>query len=307
MEDFSALPDFDSLPYSPDGSLPGCAWKLFDHNRQADQLGTLNLLTQDKVLDAARRKSNVRSTLQHRILDLSSSGMYASDEHVSFCPQHGSHWDTPLHFAHQKSKKYYNGLGHQGFHSQNALHQGTRLWSARGGICGRGVLLDWAAWAAEHNVPYHPIGNHKITVAQLEEVANWQKTTLSPGDILFLRTGFVSWCNTAATDDENRRRMLERAEYSGVEASIESCRWHWNHHFSAVVSDTITYEAWPTGEIVLHEYFLAMWGMPIGKLWDLEKLSEVCRSRQRWSFFLTSAPLNVASAVGSPPNALAIF
>jgi hypothetical protein len=121
MEDFSALPDFDSLPYSPDGSLSGCAWHLFDHNGQVDQLGTLNLLTQDKVLNAARREilcgqtvsldwglenppysGFQRSTLQHHILDLSRSGIYASDDQVSFCPQHGSHWDTPLHFAHQK-------------------------------------------------------------------------------------------------------------------------------------------------------------------------------------------------------------
>jgi hypothetical protein len=58
---------------------------------------------------------------------------------------------------------------------------------------------------------------------------------------------------------------------------------------------------------VLHEYFLPMWGMPVGKLWDLEKLSEVYRSLQRWSFFLTSAPLNIASGIGSPSNAIALF
>lgn len=121
MSDLVALPDFDALPCTPDGSLDGCAWKLFDKNGQADQLGTLNLLTQERVLDAARREilcgqtvtlnwgleypqysGFKRSTLQHRIIDLSPSRIYANDDEVSFCPQHGSHWDTPLHFAHQK-------------------------------------------------------------------------------------------------------------------------------------------------------------------------------------------------------------
>lgn len=116
-----SLPDFDALPYSPDGTLDGCAWKLFDRNGQADQLGTLNLLTPEKVLDAARGEilcgqtvslnwglenppysGFKRKTLQHRIIDLGPSGIYANDDEVSLCPQHGSHWDTPLHFAHQK-------------------------------------------------------------------------------------------------------------------------------------------------------------------------------------------------------------
>jgi hypothetical protein len=159
---------------------------------------------------ASARSMDPTGTL-HCILHIRSTAHCVDNEH-----------DFPL--TRLRSKRYYNGLGYQEFHSQNALHQGTRLWSARGGICGRGVLLDWAAWAAEHNVQYHPVRQHKITVAQLEEVARWQKTRLDPGDILFLRTGFVSWCNTAM-DDEHRRGILERAEYSGVEASIESCKW----------------------------------------------------------------------------------
>jgi hypothetical protein len=50
-----------------------------------------------------------------------------------------------------------------------------------------------------------------------------------------------------------------------------------------------------------------MWGMPIGEMWDLEALAAECEKQQRWTFFLTSAPLNVTGGVASPPNALAIF
>lgn len=57
----------------------------------------------------------------------------------------------------------------------------------------------------------------------------------------------------------------------------------------------------------IHDFSLALWGTPLGELWDLEELSEVCKKLNKWSFFITSAPLNVAGGVASPPNALAIL
>lgn len=43
----------------------------------------------------------------------------------------------------------------------------------------------------------------------------------------------------------------------------------------------------------LHEKLLALWGVPIGELWDLEKLAEKCVERKQWTFFLSSAPNHV--------------
>lgn len=59
--------------------------------------------------------------------------------------------------------------------------------------------------------------------------------------------------------------------------------------------------------LVLHQYFLALFGLNIGELWDLKALSEACKEKKKYSFLLTSCPLNVSGSVGSPPNALAIF
>jgi len=42
----------------------------------------------------------------------------------------------------------------------------------------------------------------------------------------------------------------------------------------------------------LHEYILALWGMPLGEMLDLEKLAQTCREKNRWTFFFTSAPAN---------------
>lgn len=45
----------------------------------------------------------------------------------------------------------------------------------------------------------------------------------------------------------------------------------------------------------------------IGELFDLEALARTCQELQRWSFFVTSVPLNMPGGVSSPPNAMAIF
>ena len=50
-----------------------------------------------------------------------------------------------------------------------------------------------------------------------------------------------------------------------------------------------------------------MFGMAIGELWDLKDLAAHCKKTGRYSFMLTSAPLNISGLIGSPPNALAIF
>ncbi|KAK5254187.1 hypothetical protein LTR16_004900, partial [Cryomyces antarcticus] len=57
----------------------------------------------------------------------------------------------------------------------------------------------------------------------------------------------------------------------------------------------------------IHEFQLAFWGSPIGEMWDLEKLSEMCKEKKRWTFFLTSAPFNTPGGVASLANALAVF
>lgn len=53
--------------------------------------------------------------------------------------------------------------------------------------------------------------------------------------------------------------------------------------------------------------FLPSSGCPIGELWNLEELAKVCAEQKQYSFFLTSAPLNVPGGVASPPNAVAVF
>jgi hypothetical protein len=57
----------------------------------------------------------------------------------------------------------------------------------------------------------------------------------------------------------------------------------------------------------LHEYILALWGMPLGEMLDLEKLSQLCKQRKRYFFFFSSAPNNCLGGVSSHVNGTAIL
>lgn len=49
----------------------------------------------------------------------------------------------------------------------------------------------------------------------------------------------------------------------------------------------------------LHPFILSGLGCPIGELFDLEALSAMCEKKNKYSFFFTSAPLNIPGGVAS--------
>lgn len=59
--------------------------------------------------------------------------------------------------------------------------------------------------------------------------------------------------------------------------------------------------------LVLHQWFLAMFGLPIGEHFKLDELANYCAKVGRYSFLLTSVPMNIPGLIGSPPNALALL
>ena len=77
---------------------------------------------------------------------------------------------------------------------------------------------------------------------------------------------------------------------------------------AAVAGDTVAFEAFPghPERGFMHETILALWGLPIGELFNLEALAADCAQDGIYEFFFTSAPLNKLGGVASPPNAIAI-
>ena len=146
------------------------------------------------------------------------------------------------HFGHCETGKYYNG-----YHHDDVLkgdHLGIDHWSKRGGIVGRGVLLDYVAYAARHNITYDPMTRYTIPLSALKEIAKEQGTTFVVGDILIVRSGWVKWYEEHSPE-ERRAKIRDGNTWLGVEGSEEVCEWIWNNHFSAIAGDAIGFEAWP--------------------------------------------------------------
>ena len=191
-------------------------------------------------------------------------------------------------------------------------------------IAGRAVFIDY--WRYKEK-GYNPNTTHRITVDEIKDCAIKHGIRFQYGDILVFRSGFIDTYNNLSTSERERLASLKSKEctFVGLEQSEEMLDFLHDSYFSAVVSDTPAFEAWPPQGRGLHTHALALWGLPIGELWDLEKVSEVCKAKQQYSFFLTSSPTNLpgvyllqylvytqaltvfAGAIGSPPNAQAIF
>ncbi|CAF3462108.1 unnamed protein product [Fusarium graminearum] len=352
--DLSSVPDYDDLP-QVEGMPKGCTWGLFDQDGKKDMVGTLNFLTPEVVRNAAlgvkdgisislnwplnaMTKLNVpgRAVPEHKVLYIPESlaGLpfeqgKSWDDEVSFNTQCSSQWDSLCHFQHQDSGLAYNGANpDKKLLSVDSTDSNTMPtldhWHSRGCIAGRGVLIDYAAYAEEKKIEFHPFDGNRITVEDLEACAAYQKVEFQPGDILLVRTGATEVVDRM--DPVGLGKMMAM-KLSGLDGSEEMARWMWNKRFAAAASDSSAFEAFPPlkpdGSIggmkdlvcggrllivtVLHVYCLSLFGMPIGELWDLRKLAAYCKKTKRYSFMITSTPLNQPGLIGSPPNALAIF
>lgn len=208
---------------------------------------------------------------------------------------------------------FYNGITIKDIHGHDENGKRTTCLGiqamAEKGIVGRGVLLDFHAWRLKQNpqIPYEPFETGSIPLKYLLAVAESQGTEIKFGDILIIRSGYMAAYNTKTQTELSALTKVNPPAFSGVEQSEEMIKWIWEN-FSAVAGDQPSFECWPRQtEWALHEVLIAGWGMPIGELFDLEKLAEHCEKVKRWSFFVTSEVCNVPGGVASPPNILAIF
>ncbi|KAL1963342.1 hypothetical protein VTN77DRAFT_8463 [Rasamsonia byssochlamydoides] len=318
----NGLPKLDELKAFNEGKdvPPETAW-IWGEN---DELGRINLLTPE-VTQAAKeselrdgtvvslnwslkypsRPAFERSAFQHKIaLDPVTQCIF--DDWYDMNTQSGSQWDGFRHFGHMGMKKFYNGLGPE------EVLSGTKCGIhaiSQHGIAGRGILLDHYAWAQKQGRPYDPVSGHAIPLSELLEVAKEENVEFRPGDILLVRSGYIArYYELQRENPAKLEELVHKPCFAGVEQSEEMKAFLHDSYFAAVGGDAPAFEAWPSKtEWYLHEYLLALWGCMIGEMFDLEKLSEECQKRQRWTFFFTSAPFNTPGGVASLANALAIF
>jgi kynurenine formamidase len=320
------LPRYEDLLARTDAPS-GSSWGLFG---AGDEVGTLNLLTPERVRRAASlirtgKSFNLdypinafappteakRHLATHTIFNIGEE--FVHDDYVDgLYMQATSQIDGLRHVGHE-SLGFYGGINGSDITVGSDV-LGIQRWAERG-IVGRGVLLDVERFLAADGSPIDHTSGAAFSVDLLNRVAQSANVTFEGGDILLIHTG---WCRFyfEELDDEARANIPRNPKRSsGLAQSREMLAWLWDHHFSAVVSDNIALEARPTapdspfdGSVMrmMHQDLIALLGLCIGELWRLDELAADCADDGVYECMVVAKPLNIVGGVGSPPNALAL-
>ncbi|KAI0810826.1 putative cyclase-domain-containing protein [Irpex lacteus] len=325
------LPTFDELPSFH--QYTGCAWEVWGKD---DELGTVNLLTDEVVAEASKEIKTGKIFGLNLPINFPGKPVFGrqppvhnqwmlnsacNDDSLTINTQSGTQWDGMRHFGiFGGHNVFYNNTSSEELKrgqlfitdpdeiDKHKIKLGIHNW-AQHGIVGRGVLLDLVRFYTDNGakpLPYDPWTTHAIPTSDLEACAKAQGVTFRTGDILILRVGFTQrWY--AATRAEREALHTREETFAGIEQSEDMKRFLWNNHFAAIASDQPAIERWPCPPDLyhMHSTLLGLWGMPIGEFFDLEKLSAACYEAKKYTFFFTSWPLNVLGGVASPPNAAA--
>jgi hypothetical protein len=320
------LPSYRELPVSP-GAPPGSSWGLWG---PADRFGALNLLDGEAVrrgLAAARRGSVFALNLDMElpgpplygrsafVHEIRGAGVALDDEISNWNTQSSSQWDGFRHVRHLVYG-YYGGL--------DSDDHGMDHW-ARRGIVGRGVLADVARWRASSGRPVRCGESDPIEPSDVAATLDAQRVAVEPGDMLLIRTGWVSWYRSLDESARRAQAAIRIGHSCGLRPGEDSAELFWDLHVAAVAADNPAFELTPFGGLAdpqamaaafrdpergpdtfLHFRLLALLGIPIGELWDLDALASDCAADGVYRFLLTAAPLNLRAGVASPANALAV-
>jgi kynurenine formamidase len=122
--------------------------------------------------------------------------------------------------------------------------------------------------------------NYPITVADLEQALQKQKSQLKPGDVVLIRTGALRYWGETGSD----HAKLAAADSAGI--SVETAKWLVEQNGAIMIcSDTSGVEYQPMPEdtkafrekyrsfMPLHNYLLIQQGVHIGEFHFLEDLA----------------------------------
>jgi len=308
------LPRFDELPYLPGLDLRH-AWGVFGED---DALGSINLLTPDRV---ARAAAGVRSgdlfsldlpldlpdppifgrrPYRHVVVALNRNEM---DDHVDdFHLQGSTQWDA-LNHVRCREHGYWGGRTQDPTVGPNGL--GIHHWADHG-IAGRGLLVDVAGWSARQGRPFHALKTKRISVSDLGATLADQGVEPEIGDIWCLRTGWVEAYRQL--DAGGREAYAVAPTFAGLDAGEDMARFLWDAHPGALCCDNPAVEVVPVDPAVgsLHRRVLPLLGLALGEMFDFDALAAACRADRQWTFFFVAAPLKLPGGLGSPGNAVAI-
>ena len=222
---------------------------------------------------------------------------HTSDDSVQMGLQAGTHWDGLCHAS-------YGGRVYNGYPDTTVTEEegATRCGIERiRSLCSRGVLLDVARIKGVDilDCPY------AITAGDLDEAAAMGGVEVRAGDIVLVRTGRMAiyhsegglaYCLGPAGDGSN----------AGL--SMSTVEWFHERDVAAVANDTLAFEVYPSEDVpmAVHMLHLVDMGLTQGQNWDLEALAESCADDGIYEFFLAATPEPFVGGVGSPVAPIAV-
>lgn len=302
---------YDDLPTLA-GTGERHAWSLW----AADGVGTLNRIDRETVVAAAatvRRGdvfnldipldelAGVWSTRQPPVHHVEVKRIGRDDSLDGFFLQGASQWDGLRHIRFREHG-YFGGLEEADLDDSDRLGIGGM---AEHGIVTRGVLVDVESCLVAADKDYSPGRRVEIDVEMLMGCLTAQGTVPRRGDVLLIRTGWLRWYRGLTSEQRADYGTIDTFTAAGLSADRSMAAWLWDQGFAAVAADNPALEALPARREVgfLHHRILALLGMPIGELWDLDQLATDCASDGTYEGMLTSSPLYLRRGVGSPANA----
>lgn len=167
------------------------------------------------------------------------------------------------------------------------------------GVVGRAVLIDVAR---HRGVEWLRVEDEPIRPAELDAVLAAQGIALRPADIVLIRTGW------------RRKAIVEgwSAEWIEINPGLhpDCAGWLDDNEVMAVCSDNHSIDVVPMLDpetcYPMHGAVIRDLGMMMGEIWDLEELAADSAADGRWESFLVAPPLRVAGGVGSPVSPIAI-
>ena len=241
----------------------------------------------------------------HHELDVSTYvGLPVRDDCVTLYPQASSQWDSLAHVG-DPVHGFYGGAQSADIHLGDGSKNGVDRY-AEFGIFTRGICVDLPEFFARNNRPWSAVGSHVCTPDDLRAALRQAGLVPQAGDVLCVRTGWLEAFRAA--DHAGKADLFLKRDYSGLAGDAAMWELLWDAGFAAVVSDSVTVEAWPLceGKPSLH-LAIARLGLVLGEMFDLDALAAAVREEARNTFLFVSKPLNLRGGIGSPPNAMAVF
>jgi kynurenine formamidase len=277
---------------------------------ESDQLGTLNLVTPEKRVAAARLVRSGRNVSCARALDtepaldnpspvvhlMTRTATEGSGGDYFAVAPHGyavSHIDALCHIFHEG--RLYNGYPIERVTAHGALELGIQ--ALRNGVVSRGVLFDIPRWRGR---PYLEPGEG-IFPEDLEAAESRSGLRVESGDLLLVRTGRWAFRAERGAWDPHER-------LAGLHASCLA----WLHERGVAllggdgVSDLVPSQVEGL-RLPIHSIAITAMGLHLVDNLDLETLAQACVQEGRSEFLLTIAPLVIERGTSSPVNPIALF